>query len=191
MIRAALLGLLACLTLISTSCTENDKEGFKTTTKESVKEAVQIVEPPFDTSLPGAEGLENTIRAYNLSMRNALLDDRYLKMLRKYATEKEVQRVYIDIEFDTLKNVAMRSWQRELAFDNVSASDSSASVDTSETWEFDYVDLKTKEVTEPMKKFKYKLQYSLEKEDGKWVVSKIRELEPSVLTETVELKIKK
>lgn len=155
--------------------------------KEQAGNEVQVVEPTLDTTLAGEDGIENTVKAYNITMRNALLADPYFKVLRKYATEKEVKRVFVDVEYDMQKGVAMRSWQRELVFDNISASGREGYADTSETWDFEYVDLKTKEVVDPKKTMKYKLRYTLEKEEERWVVSKMREREPSVVTKTVSI----
>ena len=155
---------------------------------ERENKEIKLIDPPYDTALSGKEGIENTIKGYNQAMINALLADPYFKILRKYATEKEVQRVFIDVEFDMNKGEAMRSWQKELVFENISSSENEGHADTSEVWDYEYVSLKTKEVVQPKATVRYKLRYALIKEDGKWVVSNIKEREPAVLTKTYKLK---
>ena len=171
--------LLVGILFIFTGC-NNDTNVSIEDFKEK-KKSEELIVPPYDTSLPGGEGIANTIKAYNVTMRNALLADPYIGLLRNYATEKETQRVFINIENDTLGGVAMRSVQKELVFKNISTFDNGAIADTFERWEFEYVSLETKKVVEPKKEMHYDLRYKLEKEGDKWVISGIEEIQPAVL----------
>ena len=172
-----LLIFLINFVLFFSACTE-DKNRVETK-KDKDKKEFNVVEPPYDTTLPDKEGLKNTIKAYNYAVTKALVADPYFPLVRKYATDKETQRVFIDMNADTERGVAMRSWLNELIFKNISVADRSGYVNTTETWDFEFVDIKSKEVVEPKKTIRYKLKYRLEREDNKRVVAKITETEPT------------
>lgn len=172
------LTLVICLILFIFACSKEGKENKAEAVKD--KKEFKVVEPQYDTSLAGREGMENTIRAYNEVLAKVHLADPYFPVLRKYATNKETQRVFVEANFNTEKGVAMRSWLLELVFESISPSEKSGTADTYEIWDFDYIDIKTKEIREPKSRVRYKLKYLLEKEDNKWVVSSIKERQPRV-----------
>ena len=181
--RMLLLSLLLSFLILTSACTSEDREAVNTE-NETDRKAFKVVQPPYNTDLPGEEGIKNVINAYNYSVINAQLADPYFKVLRKYATNDETQRVFINAGFDTQQGIAMRSWIKKFIFENISVSEKSAFVDTSEIWNYDYIDIKTKEVAEPKKEMRYKLKYALVKEEGRWVVSEITENEPTVVVES-------
>lgn len=151
--------------------------------KVEEKKAQEVKGPAFDNALPGEEGLKNAILGYNQANMDAYLSDRHIKFIRKYATEQETKRVFVFINTDREKGVAMAMRLNKMEFDNISTSEKVNFVDTSENWDFHYLDIKTSKPTEPVREMRYKLRYSLEKEDGKWLVSKLKERERAVIGE--------
>lgn len=178
MIRFLVLTVLLAMPLFFTACKNEAKKAEKKATEE--KKEFKVIEPTYDTKLPGEEGIKNTIRAYNEVLAKVHLADPYFPVLRKYATDKETQRLFVESNYNTEKGQAMRSWLQELVFESVSPSEKSWTADTYEVWDFDYIDIKTKEVVEPKSRVRYKLRYQLEKEGDKWVVSSIKERQPRV-----------
>lgn len=143
----------------------------------------EIKGPTFDNSLPGEEGIKNAIRGYNQAVIDAYLSDAHVKFIHKYATEKEMKRMFVFINTDRERDLAMAMKLNKLVFDEVFASENGATVNTSENWDFHYINIKTGKPNEPVKEMRYKLQYTLEKENGKWVVAKLKEREKSMIGE--------
>ena len=97
--------------------------------------------------------------------------------------------VFVNINLDSQQGIAMRSWQKELVFKNISASENKGYADTVEVWDFELVQLVTKKIVEPKKEIRYSLRYTMEREDNylerddfdRWVVSKVEENKPTLL----------
>lgn len=143
----------------------------------------EIKGPAFDNTIPGDEGIKNAIRGYNQAIMDAYFSDTHIKFVRKYATEKEVKRMFIFINTDRERDLAMAMKLNKMVFDEIFASENGATVNTSENWDFHYINIKTGKPTEPVKEMRYKLRYTLEKEDGKWVVAKLTEREKAMIGE--------
>lgn len=143
----------------------------------------EIKGPAFDNAIPGEEGMKNTILGYNQAIIDAHLSDRHIKFVRKYASEKETKRVFVFIEGDREKGIAMAMKMNKVIFDNMSSSEGLSFVDTSENWDFHYLDIKTGKPTEPVRELRYKLRYLLGKENGKWIIVKLKEKEKALIGE--------
>lgn len=172
------LAQVICLIMFIPAC--GKKEEKKEIKGKEEKKEFKVVEPSYDTSIQGEEGIRNTIKAYNEVLANVHLSDPYFKVLRKYASDKEVKRMFVEDRYNTERGLAMRSWLQDLIFEKISVSEKSAVVDTNEVWDFDYIDIKTKEIREPKSRVRYKLRYLLEKEEGRWIVSSIKERQTRV-----------
>lgn len=181
---------LLLLVLLLAGCGRGEGEIKKGTTEKREKSkkesfvknqdiAAKIVAPSFDNSLPGEEGLKNAIRGYNTAVINAHLSDAHMRFLSKYAIESESQRVYIWINTDRERKIAMHMRVNKLVFDNVSSSKDSGAVETSEQWDYQFIDVETGKPTEPVKDARYKLRYSLIRQNDAWIVERIEELEKS------------
>jgi len=143
----------------------------------------EVKGPAYDNSLPGEDGMKNTVKGYLQAVMDAHLSDLHMKFIRKYATEDETRRVFIFISTDREKGVVMAMRLNRLVFDNISSSDKEKMVDTTEHWDFHYLDIKTSKPVEPVREIRYKLRYILEKEEGKWLVVKLREREKQLIGE--------
>lgn len=143
----------------------------------------EIKGPSYDNTLPGEEGMKNTILGYNQAVMDAHLSDKHIKFIRNYAGERETKRVFVFINTDREKGVAMAMKLNKIVFDNMSASERLNFVDTSENWDFHNLDIKTSKPIEPVKEMRYKLRYILGKENGKWVVAKLKERENAMMGE--------
>lgn len=167
--------LLIGLVIMISACGKKEKE-------EKGKMA-EIKGPAFDNSLPGEEGMKNAVLGYNQANMDAYLSDRHIKFIRKYATEEETKRVFVFINTDREKGVAMAMRMNQMEFDKISTSEKLTVVDTSENWDFHYLDIKTSKPIEPVREMRYKLRYFLEREGDKWVVSKLKEREKAMIGE--------
>lgn len=143
----------------------------------------EIKGPSYDNTLPGEEGMKNTILGYNQAVMDAHLSDKHIKFIRNYAGEKETKRVFVFINTDREKGVVMAMRLNNITFDNISSSERLNIVDTSEHWDFHNLDIKTSKPIEPVRELRYKLRYILGKENGKWVVAKLKEREKAVIGE--------
>lgn len=173
--RAKILPLLFLVFLLFFAC--NKKEDKKENKMPEVKG------PSYDNTIPDKEGMKNTILGYDQAIMDAHLSDRHIKFVRNYATEKETKRVFVFINTDREKGVAMAMKLNKIVFDNISASERLNFVDTSENWDFHNLDIKTSKPVEPVREMRYKLRYVLEKENGKWVVAKLKEREKTLIGE--------
>lgn len=174
--RRSILILTAGLAVMMVfACGKKEKEG-----KGKVPE---VKGPTLDNSLPGEEGMKNAILGYNQANMDAYLSDRHIKFIRKYANDKETKRVFVFINTDRERGLAMAMRLNRMEFDNISTSEKVNFVDTSENWDFHYLDIKTSKPTEPVREMRYKLRYLLEKENGRWVVAKLKEREKAVIGE--------
>lgn len=169
------LTLVICLILFISACGKKEKEE-----KGKISE---IKGPAFDNSLSGEEGMKNAIRGYNQAIIDAHLSDLHVKFMAKYATDKEAQRVFVFINTDREKGWAMGMKLNKLTFDNISTSEKVNFVDTSENWDFQYLDIKTSKPIEPVKEMRYKLRYFLVREGEKWLVGKLKEREKTLIGE--------
>lgn len=145
--------------------------------------ASEIKATAFDNTVPGKEGIKNTILGYNQSVIDAYLSDRHIKLIRKYATPMEAQRMFVYINTDRERNYAMAMKLNSISFENISVAEPQGFADTAENWDFHYLDIKTSKPIEPVKEMRYKLRYVLLKEDNKWVVAKIKEREKALIGE--------
>lgn len=151
--------------------------------KEDKDKMPEVKEPTYDNSIPGKEGMKNAISGYTQTIMDAYLSDRHLKFIRKYADEREAKRVFIFINTDRERGFAMAMRLNKMVFDNMSTSEALSFVDTSENWDFHYLDIKTSKPIEPVKEMRYKLRYVMKKENGKWVVAKLKEREKALVGE--------
>lgn len=152
--------------------------------KEEEKKLTDIKGPKFDNSVSlGKEGMKNAVLGYCQATMDAYLSDLHLKFLRKYANERETKRIFVFINTDRERGWAMAMKLNKISFDNISTSKSVNFVDTSENWDFHYVEIKTSKPIEPVKEMRYKLRYLLEEEKGKWVVAKLKEREKTMIGE--------
>lgn len=151
--------------------------------KANEKKAIEVKSPTFDNSLQDEEGMKNAIRGYCQAIIDAHLSDMHVKFLKKYATQTEAQRAFVYINVDREKGLAMAMKLNKLTFDNISTSEKVNIVDTSENWDFHYLDIKTSKPIEPVKEMRYSLRYFLKKEDGNWVVAKLKEREKTMIGE--------
>lgn len=181
--KTLLIKLFVFISLILSSCGNNEKKMEPKVELE--KEQSDLIVLPYDTTLPGIEGIKNTIKAYNLTVINAQLSDQYVDEVRRYATVKETQRVFMNINIDSQQGLIMKSRQEDIVYDNISASESGAFADTYETWNYEYLNLETKEIVEPKKQIRYNIKYILERENNKWVIAKIEEIKPTVMIKTL------
>lgn len=151
--------------------------------KEEKAKGIDVKGPTYNNSLPGKEGMKNAILGYNQATMDAYLSDRHIKFIRTYATELETKRIFVFINTDREKDQAMAMKLNKMTFDNMSTSESLSFIDTSENWDFHYLNIKTSKPIEPVKEMRYKLRYFLEKEDGKWRVAKLKEREKTLIGE--------
>lgn len=151
--------------------------------KADERKVPEVKAPSYDNSLPGEEGMKNAIRGYNQAIIDAHLSDLHIKFMAKYATDKEAQRVFVFINTDREKGWAMAMKLNKLTFDNISTSEKVNLVDTSENWDFQYLDIKTSKPIEPVKEMRYRLRYFLVKDGGKWFVAKLKEREKTLIGE--------
>lgn len=172
--------MLASL-LFLLGCQKKAEENKVVENKVAENKDQEIKGPSYDNSLPGKEGMKNTILGYNQAIMDAHLSDKHLKFVRIYASEKETKRVFVFINTDREKGVAMAMKLNKIAFDNMSASERMNFVDTSENWDFHNLDIKTSKPIEAVREMRYKLRYTLGKEDGKWVVAKLKEREKTLI----------
>lgn len=143
----------------------------------------EVKGPSYDNTIPGKEGMKNTILGYNQAVMDAHLSDKHIKFIRKYAGEREAKRVFVFISTDREKGTAMAMKLNNITFGNISSSERMNFVDTSENWDFHNLDIKTSKPIEPVREMRYKLRYILGKENGKWVVAKLKEREKAVMGE--------
>lgn len=157
--------------------------GFACGKKEEVarpeQKSLEVKGSDYNNSLPGEEGMKNAVRGYVQAVIDANLSDRHFQFLEKYATEKEAKRVFIFIKPDRERNLAMYMRVNKLSFDNISSSESTNFVDTSEHWDFQYLAIKTSKPTDPVRSIRYKLRYHLIRDGDRWMVSKLEEREKS------------
>lgn len=156
---------------VSTGCKKGE------TPEEKEAREMKEAEPKYDNSLEGEEGIKNAIKGYNQALITGNTASRYLKLVRKYATDYETSRVIVFVEEDRSKGRIMRSKLAELVFEKITTLEDKVEVITSERWEFDYIDHKTGEVVEPMREMSYKLKYILVRMENKWMVGKLEQLE--------------
>lgn len=173
------------LALLASACSEKkEKVEIKGVPgKRQTQEMPEIKPPTYDNSLPGEDGMKNAVRGYGQAIIDAHLSTRHIEFIRRYATSKETQRTYVFIKTDWEAGRAMAMRLNKLVFDNVSTSVNANFVDTSEHWDFQYLDIKTSKPLEPVKEMRYKLRYILIKEDNEWVVSKLEEREDTKIGE--------
>lgn len=174
--------LALCLLLPNFACGKRDKP---TENEKDVERPLEIIEAKHDNSLPGEEGIKNAVRGYVQTVIDANLSDRHIKIIRKYATEKETKRVFIFIKADRDRGIALYTKLNKLTFDNISTSKDANFVDTSEHWEFQYLEIKTSKPTAPVKSIRYKLRYHLIKEEDRWIISELEEREKALAGEFV------
>lgn len=165
------LGTIAILLLISAVVAP----GCKTDKEDKVKG------PRFDNSLPGKDGIRNAVLGYNQAVMDARLSDRHVKFIRYYASDNEAKRIFVFINTDREKGVAMATKVNKMVFNNISASEKTGYADTSENWDFHNLDIKTSKPVEQVREMRYELRYLLVKERDKWIVSKIREREKALV----------
>lgn len=151
--------------------------------KKEEGKAVEVKGPAYDNSLPGKEGMKNAVLGYTQAIMDAHLSDRHIKFIRKYATDKEAKRVFVFINTDRERGLAMAMRLNKMTFDNISTSENLNLVDTSENWDFHYLDIKTSKPVEPVKEMRYKLRYTMMREGEKWLVAKLKEREKTLIGE--------
>lgn len=171
--RLDIVGLMVVIGLIFFS------SGCRKSESPEEKEALEMraAEPKYDNSLEGEEGIKNAVKGYNQAVITGNMASKYLKIVRKYAADRETSRVIVFAEEDRSKGRIMRSKLTELAFDKITTAGDTVDVRTSEKWEFDYIDWKTGKVKEPMREMSYKLKYTLVRMENKWMVGKLEQLE--------------
>lgn len=162
--------ILLALILFSACNKKDDKTKFP-----------EVKAPAYDNTLPGKEGMKNTVLGYSQAIIDAHLSDLHVKFIRKYASEKETKRVSAYIHTDREKDQAMAMRLNKITFDNISTSAAANFADTTEHWDFHYLDIKTSKPLNPVKEMRYKLRYLMERDGDKWVVGKIRERETTVM----------
>lgn len=137
----------------------------------------------FDNSQPGKEGMKNAVIGYCQAVMDAYLSDRHIKFIKKYATDLETKRTFVFINTDREKGQAMAMKLNKIVFENISTSEKLSFADSSESWDYHYLDIKTSRPIEPVKEMRYKLRYTLVKENGNWKVSKLEQKENPVIGE--------
>ncbi len=169
----AMLGLILGLTI---GCRKGE------TPEEKAEREMREAEPKYDNSLKGEEGIKNAIRGYNQAVIHGNMKQEYLKFVRKYASDHEASRVTVFVEEDRSLGRVMRSKLIELAFDKFTDVGDFTHVYTTERWEFDYLDIKTGKVKEPLKEMQYKLKYIMVKDKDKWIVGRLEQTEKPLVT---------
>ncbi len=170
----AISGLVLVLT---TGCRKGE------TPEEKAERETREAEPKYDNALKGEEGIKNAIKGYNQAVIHGNMKQEYLKFVRKYASDHEASRVTVFVEEDRSLGRVMRSRLIELAFDNITAVGDFTHVYTTERWEFDYLDLKTGKLKEPLKEMQYKLKYIMVKDDkDRWIVGRLEQTEKPMIT---------
>lgn len=149
--------------------------------KTEEKKVMGIKGPTYDNTLPGKEGMRNAVAGYTQAIMDAHLSDKHVKFIRKYATEQETKRAFVFINTDRERGLAMAMRLNNTTFDNISTSESFSFVDTSENWDFHNLDIKTSKPVEPVREMRYKLRYIMQREGDKWVITKLKEREPTLV----------
>lgn len=150
--------------------------------EEKAAKEMEDAEPKYDNSIPGEEGIKNAIRGYNQAVIHGNMKTDYLKFVRKYAVDYEASRVVVFVQEDRAKGRVMRSRLNKLIFDNFSTSGDMTFARTTEMWEYDYLDLNTGKLLEPLKGVEYRLKYTLARDKERWLVGRIEQLEQPLVT---------
>lgn len=166
--------LIFLIVSLNFACGKKEETG-----NETDGQMPEIIEPQYDNYLPGKEGLKNAVKGYIQSVIDANLSDNHVKFIRKYATERETKRVFIFINSDRERKVGLKMRANKVAYGNISTSEKVNFVDTSEHWDFQYLDIASSKPVAPVRSMRYELRYHLQKEEGKWLVHELEEREES------------
>jgi len=126
------------------------------------------------------------------AIKDILLKYNYgiIKMGRSGETEffksfvKEDVAVKLQVWFESWKfsNLTFLAELNDLRFSPIAYNENNATIRTIENWTFSYVNLATKKIAlEPTKIF-YKMQYTLQKNDNKWMIVAIKKLKEEKFT---------
>jgi hypothetical protein len=152
------------------------------TPEEKAAREMREAEPKQDNTLEGVEGVKNAILGYNQAVIHGNMKTDYLRFVGKYASDYEASRVVAFVTEDRAKGRVMRSRLSELIFENITAAGDTMEARTSERWEYDYLDLETGKPRDPLREISYKLEYTLVRQEGKWLVAKLEQLEKPLVT---------
>lgn len=149
---------------------------------EPKAEAPQI-EPflaPVVEKVSGGEDLKGEKAAvkdlivnYNKAVVEAQINMEKLGSLKRITTKNEYTRMYASLEKDRTDGKIMSCTLREIEFKEINAGKDKGVVKTREEWLFEDRELKTGKKLAPFKNFEYEVQYSVEKQSGRWVVGGI------------------
>jgi hypothetical protein len=130
------------------------------------------------TENPEKEAIRRLIGMYNRAIV-AAYGELNLAPLESVAGEAHVKKV------DTIINSYMESDQvmeadlLGLGFKDIKIESDRATVRTFEDWQYQWVNVKTGEIIEPMKDIHYEMIYHLVRNEGKWLVESLQEVEES------------
>ena len=120
--------------------------------------------------------LKTIIAKYNIALVEAY-GYQFFEPLKEVAGEDEVGKVEIIIDSYMLGNQIMEAQLNRMDFNEINIEEDRATVRTSEDWSYRWVDLRTGEEVEPLRDIHYELLYHLIKNDDKWLVEKVGEVE--------------
>ena len=168
--------------IIFTAC-ENSKEQSDSSAKQRDSPAVKgvAISSRYDNSLAGIEGMKNAVRGYAQATIDAYLSDTHIKDLKEYAVQSVAKKMFVFINSDRDRGVAMDMRLNRLVFKNISAGEPRNLIDTEEQWDFRYIDIKTLKPVASIKEARYKLRYTIVRDDDKWLISGIEEREKTLM----------
>jgi len=126
------------------------------------------------------------------AIKDILLKYNYgiIKMGRSGETEffksfvKEDVAVKLQVWFESWKfsNLTFLAELNDLRFSPIAYNENNATIRTMENWTFSYVNLATKKIALKPTKIFYKMQYTLQKYDNKWMIVAIKKLKEEKFT---------
>jgi hypothetical protein len=162
-IKAAVLALMACLSL--TGCQE------KPATDQAAK--IRPGAPPVVVSGTPAEQVQKTVLRYN-----QLLAQGYQSLnmtpLQEVASKDQAEKAYVHMAALGEGKVKMQSQLNKITFGKLDfPQPDKCRTTTDELWDFAYLDIQTGAKQDERKNFLYHVNYSLELQGGRWVVTDI------------------
>lgn len=124
------------------------------------------------------QSLKVLVAKYNRAVIVAY-ERQYYEPLLETAGEDEIGRVVNIIGAYIAAKQIMEVELHRVEFGEIEVGDATATVRTSEEWSYRWVDIETDEEVEPLTDRRYEMRYHIVKEDGRWVVERVEDLDDS------------
>ena len=143
--------------------------------------AVLILISPAVLSADETQAAKKVVIAYNYGIIQMAKKSTVEHMVNILSKEK-AQKLHLWIKSWHDNNLFMDTSLQKLDFTNVNIGKGYAKVFTDEEWIYRYINIKSKRVTHPTTRIKYKMRYELKKMEHGWVID-----DTKVLSESQEI----